>query len=51
MVIIAVTDTLTVPGIWHVGQLITIMFDVSVVLVGFFCSSLIAVVNQHLDAE
>lgn len=43
--------TLTVSGIWHIGQLISIVFDVSVMLVGFFCSSLVAVVNHHLDAE
>lgn len=44
-------DTLTVSGIWRIGQLISFMFDVSVILVEFFCSSLVAVVNQHLDAE
>lgn len=45
------SNTVIFSGIWHVGQLISIMFDVSVILVGFFCFSLVAVVNQHLDAE
>lgn len=50
-VLFTVTNILIGLGIWHVRCLTSIMVNISVLLVVFFCSSLIAVVSQYLAAE
>lgn len=49
--LLTVTNIFIASGIWNIRCLLSIVCNVSVLLGVFFCSSPVAVVNQHLAAK